>query len=96
MYFQSIAAMHEPPRENLLKAYTDFYHAWTGKYLAPQDAAWELSKHPAFTLQGQNKLFTKKTNGIYNWINDLSLFVHGTNRINDINPEYIHILYNKA
>ncbi len=92
MYFRGIAALQEIPREKLMAAYSDFYKAWTGRYLPPQDVAWELSRHPLFDLDGQIALFDGRDHRLRDWLNALGAFVGGANRLDDVTDRYLKAL----
>ena len=92
MYFRGIVALQETPREKLLEAYSAFYREWTGKHLPPQDAAWELARHPIFGLDGQLALFSGQDYRLQGWLNNLTTFAGGKNRLHDVTDRYLKAL----
>ena len=92
MYFRGIVALQETPREQLLDAYAAFYKAWTGKHLPPQDAAWELARHPVFSLDGQLALFSGQDHRLQGWLRELTVFAGGKNRLDDVTDRYLKAL----
>lgn len=96
MYFRGIAALQETPREKLLAAYADFQKQWTGKHLPPQDAAWELARHPIFGLDGQLALFAGKDQRLQGWLRSLTDFAGGATRLGDVTDQYLRALAGEA
>lgn len=92
MYFRGIAALQEIPREKLLEAYAAFHKQWTGKHLPPQDAAWELARHPVFGLDGQLALFAGQDHRLQGWLNAMAKFAGGKNRLGDVTDRYLKAL----
>ena len=89
MYFRGITALQETPREQLIQDYRAFYHAWTGRDLPPQDAAWELAKHPVYGLKGQLTLFDPAQKKLHTWLQELASFAGGKNRLSDVTDVYL-------
>lgn len=89
MYFRGITALQETPREQLIQDYRAFYHAWTGRNLPPQATAWELAKHPVYSLEGQLMLFDPAQKKLHTWLQELASFVGGKNRLNDVTDIYL-------
>ena len=89
MYFRGITALQETPREQLIQDYRAFYHAWTGRDLPPQDAAWELAKHPVYGLKGQLTLFDPAQKKLHTWLQELASFAGGTHRLSDVTDVYL-------
>lgn len=89
MYFRGITALQETPREQLLEDYRTFYHAWTGRDLPPQDAAWELAKHPVYPLKEQRVLFDPTQKTLRNWLHELAAFAGGKSRLDDVTDVYL-------
>ena len=89
MYFRGIQALKDTPRERLIEQYKLFYHAWTGRDLPPQAAAWELANHAVYTLQEQLDLFDSTKNSLRNWLHDLAVFYGGDNRLGSVTDTYL-------
>lgn len=89
MYFRGITALQETPREQLIQDYRAFYHAWTGRNLPPQATAWELAKHPVYSLEGQLMLFDPAQKKLHTWLQELASFVGGKNRLSDVTDIYL-------
>ena len=89
IYFRGITALQETPREQLIQDYRAFYHAWTGRDLPPQDAAWELAKHPVYGLKGQLTLFDPAQKKLHTWLQELASFTGGKNRLSDVTDVYL-------
>lgn len=92
MYFRGIRALQETPREKLLAAYADFHRQRAGKHLPPQDAAWELARHPVFGLDGQLALFAGKDKRLQGWLESLTSFAGGANRLGDVTDRYLRAI----
>lgn len=92
MYFRGISALQETPREKLVAAYAEFQRQWSGKHLPPQDAAWELARHPIFGLDGQIALFTGKDQRMQGWLKSLTEFAGGENRLADVKDTYLRAI----
>lgn len=96
MYFRGIVALQETPREKLIAAYAEFQRQWSGKHLPPQDAAWELARHPVFGLEGQLALFEGKDQRLQGWLRSLTDFAGGSNRLDNVTDTYLRALADTA
>ena len=61
----------------------------TGRDLPPQDAAWELAKHPVYGLKGQLTLFDPAQKKLHTWLQELASFAGGKNRLSDVTHVYL-------
>ncbi len=88
MYFRGIDALRNAPREALIKDYQRFYREWTGRELSARAAAWELDKHPVYTLKEQLAMFGPQGN-LMEWLKRLAHFHGGDNRLKFVTDAYL-------
>lgn len=88
MYFRGIDALRTAPRETLIKDYQRFYREWTGRDLSPEAAAWELERHPVYTLEEQIAMFGPEGH-LMEWLRNLAHFHGGDNRLKFVTDAYL-------
>lgn len=88
MYFRGIDALRTAPRETLIPEYRRFYHEWTGRELTPEAAAWEVDKHPVYTLDEQIAMFGPE-GSLMEWLKNLAHFHGGDNRLKFVTDVYL-------
>lgn len=88
MYFRGIDALRTAPRETLIKDYRRFYQEWTGRELSEEAAAWELERHPVYTLEEQLAMFGPDGH-LMEWLRNLAHFHGGDNRLKFVTDTYL-------